>query len=74
MANKNLYDSLEERFQINSIEWLETDMAILDMELKNIDVPEEMYEKRWVHWDNIDFLLTEVVRLGLIKEDSDDPS
>lgn len=66
-----LRDSFEERFKLNSSEWLETDMKIVEFETKGQNAPEELYEKRWVHWDNIHFLLDEAVRLKLV-EDGDE--
>jgi hypothetical protein len=58
--------SFEERFKLNAAEWVETDMKILDLELKGEEVPEELYEKRFVHWDNIHFILDQVIDLELL--------
>jgi hypothetical protein len=64
----SLRENMEERFKLNAGEWLETELRIETMELKGEDIPKELYEKRWVHWDNIDFILRESVRLGYVPQ------
>lgn len=63
----NKYEQLEERFKLNAAEWLDTELKIEGLELNSEEVPKELYEKRWVHWDNIDFILEQAVRLGYVE-------
>lgn len=57
---------MEEKFKLNAGEWLEAELRIEGLELNGEEVPDELYEKRWVHWDNIDFILDQAVKLGYV--------
>lgn len=59
---KSPHEHREEKFKLYSAEWLDTDMKIQDLELREVDVPDGLYEKRRVMWDNIHFLLDEEIK------------
>jgi hypothetical protein len=58
---------LEDKFKIYSGEWLESDLRIEHMELNEEEVPEELYEKRFVMWENLNFILDQAVKLGYVE-------
>jgi hypothetical protein len=62
------HEKMEQKFKMYSIEWVDTELEIENLELNGEPVPDELYEKRYVLWDNIDVILKESVRLGYVQE------
>lgn len=65
MSEKSLL-TLKERFTLYACEYLDTTLQIEVLEHDGKDVPPEMHERRYVLWDNIDFVLAQSVRVGLV--------
>jgi hypothetical protein len=65
---KSPRENLEAKFKIYSEEWLEAELKIEGLELNGEVVPEEIYEQRWVMWENVNFILDQTIKLGLIDE------
>lgn len=60
-------EAMENKFNTYSTEWLEADLKIEHMELNDEDIPEELYEKRFVMWENLNFILDQAVKLGYVE-------
>jgi hypothetical protein len=64
--SKSPRESLEAKFKIYAEEWLEADVKIEDLTLNGLEVPDEIYETRWVMWENVNFILDQTIKLGLV--------
>jgi hypothetical protein len=65
---KSPRENLEAKFKIYAEDWLEAELKIEGLELNGEEVPEEVYETRWVMWENVNFILDQTIKLGLMDE------
>lgn len=57
---------LEDKFKTYSCEWLDAELKIEGLELNGEEVPAELYEKRSVMWENVNFILDQTIILGYV--------